>query len=113
MKLATTTEDFQRFFDNNIERITHVAEAGFKYIDLNMYTEKGNPDIFSDDNWRDNIIKIKNHAEDLGLTFVQSHAPGMNPFGRDTDYHHVVDIVKRSIEVCGMLGIDKLVLHNG
>lgn len=113
MKLATTTEDFQRFFNTNIERITHVAEAGFKYIDLNMYTEKGNPEIFYDDSWRDNVIKIKNHAKDLGLTFVQSHAPGMNPFEKDTDYHHVVDIVKRSIEVCGMLGIDKLVLHNG
>ncbi len=113
MKLATTTEDFQRFCETNIERVTNLVKAGFRYIDLNMYVENHNPEIFLDENWKENILKLKTHAESLGATFVQAHAPGVNPFRKDVDYTHVVDIVKRSIEVCGMLGIKNVVLHNG
>lgn len=113
MKLATTTEDFTRFCKTNLERLEHIAQAGFRYVDINLYTEEGNPEIFLADNWRDNVIKIKEHAERLGLTFVQSHAPGSNPFGKNADYRHIIDIIRRSIEVCGMLGVDRTVLHNG
>lgn len=113
MKLATTTGDFEFFCKTNLERIECIAEAGFKYIDLNLYTEDKNPEIFLCDNWRDNVLKLKELAEKKGLTFVQAHSPGANPFGKNADYKHVVDIVKRSIEVCGILGIDRTVLHNG
>lgn len=113
MKLATTTEDFTSFCKTNLERLEHIAEAGFKYVDINLYTEEANPEIFLADDWRGNVIRIKERAEELGLTFVQAHAPGANPFGGNADYNHVVDTVKRSIEVCGILGIDRTVLHNG
>lgn len=113
MRLATTTEDFQRWCSTNIERLDCVFEAGFRYVDLNLYTENGNPEIFLADNWRNNVVKIKEHAERLGLTFVQCHLPGANPFGKGVDYNHTVDIVKRSVEVCAILGIDRAVIHNG
>ena len=113
MKLATTTEDFQRFCKTNTERLDKIAAAGFKYVDLNQYTAQRNPEIFFADNWRENVLKIKDHAQRLGLTFVQSHSPGANPFGENNDYGTVVDMVKRSIEVCGILGIKNTVLHNG
>ncbi|MBR5307568.1 MAG: sugar phosphate isomerase/epimerase [Clostridia bacterium] len=112
MRLATTTEDFSRFCKTNTERLECIAKAGFKYVDLSQYVEKDGLEIYGCDNWRDNVKKLGEHAKRLGLTFVQSHSPGLNPFEEDR-YDHVVDIVKRSIEVCGILGIKNTVLHNG
>ena len=38
MKLATTTEDFSRFYiDDDKSRIVELANAGFKYIDLSLF----------------------------------------------------------------------------
>ncbi len=112
MKLATTTEDFTRFSCSICDSLTYIAEAGFRYVDLNQYVPKLYPELFGD-NWKNEVKKIKEQAESLGLTFVQSHSPGMNPFDKDADYNYIVDCVKRSVEVCGMLGIKNTVLHNG
>lgn len=113
MKLATTTEDFSYYAKTNIQRLELLAEAGFKYVDLNQYTINDNPEIFLSDDWRDNVKKLKEKAERLGLTFVQSHSPGLNPFDEKNGYERVVELVKRSIEVCAILGIKNTVLHNG
>ena len=112
MRLATTTEDFARFCKTNTERVSLIAKAGFKFIDLSLASETANAEIYLSDNWHDNVIALKNHAESLGVTFVQCHAPGMNPFDPGIDYNHTCDLVNRSIEVCGMLGIKNTVLHN-
>ena len=113
MKLATTTGDFKRWCKTNIERLDCISESGFRYVDLNMYADTENPELFFADNWKENVIKIKNHAENSGLTFVQAHAPGINPFLPHVDYNHFVDITKRAIEISGMLGIKNLVVHGG
>ena len=113
MKLATTTEDFTRYCPTVTECLTHIADAGFRYVDLTQYTPHLIPEIFESDNWRENVKHIKEYAETLGLTFVQSHAPGVNPFGDNTDYNKVVSQIKRSIEVCGILGIKNNVIHHG
>ena len=113
MKLATTTEDFTRYCPTVTECLTHIADAGFRYVDLTQYTPHLIPEIFESDNWRENVKHIKEYAETLGLTFVQSHAPGVNPFGDNTDYNKVVSQIKRSIEVCGILGIKNNVIQHG
>ena len=38
MKIASTTGDFKTLpKDDHLERVRHVAKAGFKYIDLSFY----------------------------------------------------------------------------
>ena len=113
MKLATTTGDFKRWCKTNIERLDCISESGFRYVDLNMYADTENPELFFADNWKENVIKIKKHAENSGLSFVQAHAPGINPFLPHVDYNNFVDITKRAIEISGMLGIKNLVVHGG
>ena len=113
MKIATTTGDFAFYCDNDEQRIRELHRAGFRYIDLNLYTL--NLDCaYMSDNWRDSVAHIKSVADELGMTFVQAHSPGGNPLSDDAS--HVDCLLKatiRSIEICEMLGIKNTVTHNG
>ncbi len=51
MLLATTTEDFVEYTDSHEERILHLYEAGFRYIDLSLYRVKAGDRLFGDE-WR-------------------------------------------------------------
>ena len=113
MKIATTTGDFSKYYTSDIDRIRGLYKAGFRYIDLDMYTFT--PDhIYMNDGWQDAVNKLKNEAERLGMTFVQAHSQGGNPL--DPDHDHVdflVAATNRSIEICKMLGIKNTVVHSG
>lgn len=113
MKLATTTGDFGRYLPNHLDRLKAVADAGFKYIDFSFYTEMRWDSVFMKDGWKDYTEKLKACADELGLTFVQSHAPGGNPLVKDANYDILLASTIRSIEVCGLLGIDNTVVHPG
>ena len=113
MKIATTTLDFGSFCNTDVERIRELHRAGFRYIDLSMY--EFTPDsVYMQDNWKDEVCKIKNAADELGMTFVQAHSQGGNPISDDpshVDFHFRATV--RSIEICSMLGIKNTVSHVG
>lgn len=113
MKIATTTEDFSPYCAGDEERIRELHRAGFRYIDLSMYSF--NPSSpYMQDNFRDRVQEIKNLAEELGMQFVQAHSQGGNPLSDDEA--HMDFLLKstiRSIEICQMLGIKNTVVHNG
>lgn len=113
MKIATTTYDFQNYCGTYIERIKKVYDAGFRYIDLNFsYSEKD--ELLASNNWRENVEKIREYAEKLGVTFVQAHSPcNGDPAVRDSRYASLISATIRSIEICGMLGISNIVVHSG
>ena len=113
MKIATTTGDFHFYCNNDSDRIRELHRAGFRYIDLSMYSFTPNS-AYMQDNWRDEVQKIKDLADELGMEFVQAHSQGGNPLS--TDPERVDFLLKstiRSIEICGMLGIKNTVVHNG
>lgn len=112
MKLATTTCDFDLFCDSYIDRIKNVNEAGFKYIDLSLYTIDENDPLFYGDNYREETKKIKAFAEEIGVTFVQAHSPSTNFFDSPAAYDYALEKTIRSIEICGMLGIKNTVVHS-
>lgn len=109
MKLATTTGDFDRYCTSFCDAISCVAEAGFRYIDLDLNINKMEEGLAGDD-WKKGVQKIKDHAARLGVTFVQSHVLseqnlyGANPEKARKD-------IARCIEVCGALGIPYMVMH--
>ena len=113
MKIATTTGDFGLFLKNDEDRIRELHRAGFRYIDLSMYSFK--PDsLYMQDGWRDEVYKIKELADSLGMKFVQAHSQGGNPLKDDKE--HVDFLLKathRSLEICELLGIKNTVVHNG
>ena len=113
MKLATTTEDFSRFLSTFEERIRRVYDAGFRYIDINMYVPARDGELLLADNWRDTAARLNTLADELGIRYIQAHSPGGNPLAQDAHYEQLLTTTIRSIEVCGMLGIPNTVVHNG
>lgn len=113
MKLATTTGDFAHYTASHTERVRHVYDAGFTYIDLSMYDDFGTPSPFFTPDWREYTKRLGEFAAGLGMTFVQAHSPGGNPLCYDASRQVLLDATIRSIEVCGLLGIPHTVVHAG
>jgi len=113
MKIATTTSDFGRYCSTDTDRIRELHRTGFRYIDLSMYSLSPASPLMSDD-WKNEVKRLKNTADELGMQFVQAHAPGTNYLSpKVTDHAFLQKSVLRSIEVCGALGIPNNVLHFG
>ena len=113
MKLATTTGDFELHCNTYLERIQHVYEAGFRYIDLSLYSVKPGEELIDNDNWMETIEIIKAYAKEKGIKFVQAHGPNVNPLAGEEAYEEAVRRTTRAIEVCGQLGIPNMVVHPG
>ncbi|MBE6602062.1 MAG: sugar phosphate isomerase/epimerase [Ruminococcaceae bacterium] len=113
MKIATTTGDFSFYCDTDAERIRELHRAGFRYIDLNLYSFT--PDcVYLQENWRDAVLKLRELAESLDMTFVQAHSQGGNPLSEDARHvDFLLQATLRSIEICEILGIPNTVAHNG
>ena len=112
MRLATTTGDLVRWFPTYEEQLTYLARAGFRNVDLSMYSMPPSH-RFMGENWEAEVEKVKEAADLLGLTFVQAHSPGGNPLAKDASFDHLLASTIRSIEVCGKLGIPATVVHSG
>jgi len=113
MKIATTTGDFERYCNNDCDRIRELYNAGFRYIDLSMYNIARPDNVYMGDSWKEETEKIKKLANDLGMTFVQAHSPGVNPFAESANVDFMMKSLRRSIEICGILGIKNTVVHSG
>lgn len=110
MKLATTTGDFNNYADTYEEKITLLSEAGFRYIDIDFC----DMDVFMSPKWEDNTKKLLDHAEKLGVKFVQAHSPCCgNPVIYNPARETLMETTLRAFEVCRILGIKNMVVHNG
>ncbi len=113
MKIATTTGDFSFYLKNDIDRIRELKKAGFKYIDLDMYTFTPDSPYMKED-WRDAVTALKEEAKRLDMTFAQAHSQGGNPLSENPDEaDFVLKATLRSIEICAALGIKNTVVHPG
>lgn len=113
MKLATTTSDFDKITDSYFERVKLVVDAGFRYIDLSLYTLKEDDPLFFSDGWRTYAEELLAYTKSLGACFVQCHSPNTNNLDGDAGFADAVWKTVRAIEICGILGIENLVVHAG
>lgn len=112
MRIATTTADFQRDADNNIDRTKLIAQCGFKYIDYSFgrdFAEKVG--FFGDYNTY--LKQLKDVSDELGVKFVQSHAPMGDPITKNDKYDEFIEGNKLCIKACYDLGIPNIVVHSG
>ena len=113
MKIATTTDNFLYYCDNDIDRIRELHRGGFRYIDLSMYFFTPDSPYMSDD-WKAPVRALKEEADRLGLQFVQAHSQGGNYLKPDPEKaEFLVAATLRSIEICKELGIQNTVVHPG
>lgn len=113
MKLATTTGDFGKYLPDHTDRVKAAAKSGFRYLDFSFYNEAVPTSVFLQPNWTEYVEKIRKCADECGVSFVQSHAPGGNPAVKDKNWDILLASTQRTIEVCGMLGVPKTVIHTG
>ena len=113
MKLATTTGDFGRWFPDNESKIRALHRAGFRHIDLSLYRDADPKSVFLQNGWEKEVDHLRRTAEELGMDFVQSHAPGGNPLELGKSRDLLLDATRRSLEICALLGIPNTVVHLG
>lgn len=111
MKLATTIGDFRSYTDSTELAVEYVSKAGFKYLDYGFGMDySGRKGIYSE-NWQGYIEGLMKKCDNLGVKFIQSHAPMGRPIG-DGSAALIADTI-RCVEACGMMGIDSVVVHSG
>lgn len=114
MKLCTTTKDFADYCSSDIDRIKEVARAGFKYIDYSMISNEAAAYMHS--GWRDNVKRLKEEADKLGVSFLQMHSPEfetLETLDPDENWDEKLAQTLRTIEIAGELGIKSTVVHAG
>ena len=113
MKLATTTGDFSMYLDSQEEAIKHIRTAGFKYIDYSFGMDFNKKIGIAGENPQEYLKRIKSLADEIGVKFVQSHAPMGKPLLKNENYDSFIEANKKSIEACAVLGIKNIVVHSG
>ena len=118
MKLATSTGDFSWYKNSIADKVACFADTKFKYINLE---QPGSIPAFfsnSEKEWKILAHQWEEAAAVAGVTYVVSHAPclhfpvleAMNDPQNET-YRANIRAIRRSIEVCHMLGIPRIVVH--
>lgn len=114
MKLCTTTKDFAYYYSNDEDRIRELHRAGFKYVDYSMISNETAAYMHS--GWRDDAKRLKEFADNLGVTFLQMHSPefeALETIDPNENWEEKLQQTLRSIEVAGELGIKSTVVHAG
>ena len=110
MKLATTTEDFRKYYNDDISKVKELARAGFKNIDLSLFYNE--VEYYLDSDWKTKVRELKKVADDLGVKFVQMHSTALFEGGvKDENYDYGIKSTIRSIEICKELEIPFTVVH--
>ena len=113
MKLATTTGDFSAYTTSQCDAIRWIRYAGFRYADYNFHMDAAAQQGIALPDWKKQMEAVRRTAEEIGITFVQSHAPMGKPLVQDEHYPRFMELNRRCIEACAMLGIPNIVVHSG
>lgn len=92
--------------------VRELSEAGFKYLDLSLYSFRDDS-IWMQDDWENKATELKEYADEQGVTFIQSHLPSCNPLDKELWTSTSSKYTIRAIEVCAALGIENAVIHPG
>ena len=79
MKLATTTNDLYSYTKTQMEAMEYINRAGFRYLDYNFGCDYNRHDGIYSNDFDGFIATVKKKADELGVTFVQSHSPMGKP----------------------------------
>ncbi len=113
MKIATTIEDFYDYSKDPIKCIEWASKCGFKYIDYSFYFLEniiGTP--LETDNYKEYLDVIISKCNELGVKFVQAHAPSCPYNAEGETLENYFKVLRRVIECCSYLKIENLVVHS-
>lgn len=101
MNIVTTTSvlPYNRPAETVLKQL---KEVGFSYLDLAFDTFGGSTPFYGD-NWEDWARQLKQTADENGVAYTHSHAPG--------DASNRSDAIFRCFKACEILGIRYIVVH--
>ena len=113
MKLATTTNDFVKYFpyiEDTDKMLPLLKNSGFKYIDLSFYGMLHKENSIYDGNWEKWAYEIGNLAAKLGVEFVQAHSTD-SAYLQGLERDKKNQMIFRQLDICNKLGIKNTVVH--
>lgn len=112
MKIATTTADFKDYVEraDSAKATGLLAQCGFRHLDLDMYGPVFEGSPLCSDNWREWVEHLRRAGEEAGVDFVQAHGTDAC-FDPGEKHDRLVEMLKRELHVCRMLGIPRIVIH--
>lgn len=120
MKIASMTSSFYSCRDRETkitynESIRRLKAAGFEHIDLNLASIDSPLNMFHGDDWEEKAHLLREEAEDLGVKFIQSHAP-YNPKRSFKAYSpeetaHFREELMRGQKISQICGVPNTVIH--
>lgn len=119
MRLSTSTNIMDRYqrVQNAVSMedcLRRCQKAGYRVMDMN-FCDMSNPGMpLALPDWEAWTARIGRLAQDLGLTFSQSHAHFYNFLAPDVpDRAFRDEMIRRSILASGMLGVPWMTMHAG
>ena len=114
MRIGMMTQTYKRFMSQE-KSLRYIKEFGFDVADITLFADddvsKPDPDIFSGD-YIQRAHQIREYADKINLPIVQAHAPFPVHKDGDEEYDKMMfDIFIKCFEVCGILGVNNLVIH--
>ena len=117
MRLATSTNlhDFVGGkYISYEESIKHLANIGFNVIDINFCHAIQKDNMLQQDDWEARVEQLAEYAQELGVTFNQSHMPFYNMLDPNFAKKELFDeMIRRSIIASGKLGVPWIASHCG
>lgn len=111
MKLVTNTELLGNWFGDK-KAVEMIKNAGFDAVDYSMFSMGTGSSPMDKDDYKEYAHDLRSYAESIGISFVQGHAPFPGYDVNRPDYtEKTLPMVFRAVEVAGILGIEKLVVH--
>ncbi len=95
------------------DAVRRLHAAGFDHLDLNLCGMARNENEFCGDDWEKQADEVRNTAEKLGVTFVQSHAPYISSgaaagSGEKSFFERML---LRAADIIQIMGIGLTVVH--
>lgn len=111
MKIATQTLEIANRLGES-DAVKMIAEAGFDGIDLSLMCMSERETPFRGDSYREYAKELKEYADGIGITFVQSHAPfSYRQKGEEFEQNILIPDIIRTLEISSILGISNAVVH--
>lgn len=117
MKLATSTNLMDKVGDTFgvipvKESMKRCMDAGFDILDFNFCDQGRAGHPVAQDNWREFMEDVKNYADEIGITFPQTHLHMYDPVDpRIEDHGWEREMLRRTMEGSGILKTTWAVAH--
>ncbi len=114
MILSTTTSDLRGYADTMAAQLELFCGTGFRVFDLSLYNinHKGSSFLANNEDWKKEVYDLGETASKHDFSFRISHSPNGQYFGSAEERENLILTTKRAIEVCGILNIPDIVVHN-